>query len=95
MAHCRTNSRHRRDRGGDVMVPDRIFPGDPGGFRMEVGTKENVVFLGLQRVPRGPTLVLVNNEWGSTVTYDPERHNIIDMDGYVRFVLGLVAGEVG
>ncbi len=60
---------------------------------MEPGTKEDVVFLGIQKVPRGSALVLVNNKLGSTVTYDPERHNIINMDGYVRFVLGFAAGE--
>ncbi|MDD3845820.1 MAG: hypothetical protein PHC90_05605 [Syntrophorhabdaceae bacterium] len=54
---------------------------------MEAAEKENVVFLGLQKVPRGRTLVLVNNESGSTVTYDPARHTIINMDGYVRSVL--------
>lgn len=54
---------------------------------MEAGTKENVTFLGLQRVPRGEALILVNNESGSTVTYDPARHNIVNMDGYVRSVL--------
>ncbi len=54
---------------------------------MEGNRKENVTFLGLQRVPRGEALVLVNNESGSTVTYDPARHNIINMDGYIRSVL--------
>ena len=60
---------------------------------MEVRAKENVVFLGLQKIPRGRALVLVNDERGSTVTYDPCRHNIINMDGYVRFVLGVLAGN--
>jgi hypothetical protein len=54
---------------------------------MEAAAKENVTFLGLQKVPRGEPLVLVNNESGSTVTYDPARHTIINMDGYIRFVL--------
>jgi hypothetical protein len=57
------------------------------GSTMEARTKENVTFLGLQRVPRGEALILVNNESGSTVTYDPARHNIVNMDGYVRSVL--------
>lgn len=61
------------------------------GVWMEAGTKENVVFLGLQKIPRGTALVLVNNQSGSTVTYDPDRHNIINMDGYVRFALGVLA----
>jgi hypothetical protein len=54
---------------------------------MEAARKENVTFLGLQKVPRGEALVLVNNEMGSTVTYDPARHTIVNMDGYVRSVL--------
>ncbi len=60
---------------------------------MEVRAKENVVFLGLQKIPQGGALVLVNNQSGSTVTYDPGRHNIINMDGYVRLVLGILAGN--
>ena len=55
--------------------------------------KENVLFLGIQKVPKGPALVLVNNESGSTVAYNPERHNIINMNGYVRFVLGVYSGR--
>lgn len=54
---------------------------------MEGNQKENVTFLGLQRVPRGEALILVNDESGSTVTYDPVRHNITNMDGYIRSVL--------
>ncbi len=54
---------------------------------MGVRTKENVTFLGLQKVPWGEALILVNNESGSTVTYDPARHTIVNMDGYVRSVL--------
>lgn len=60
---------------------------------MEVRAKESVVFLGLQKIPRGGPLVLVNDESGSTVTYDPDRHNIINTDGYVRVVLGILAGN--
>jgi hypothetical protein len=54
---------------------------------MEADRKESVTFLGLQRVPQGEALILVNNASGSTVTYDPVRHTIINMDGYVRSVL--------
>lgn len=57
--------------------------------------KENVNFLGIQRVPRGGAIVLVNNEMGSTVAFDPKRHNIINADGYVRFVIGSIVGRNG
>lgn len=55
--------------------------------------KENVSFLGIQKIPGGGTIVLVNNEKGSTVAFNPAKHNIINMDGYVRFVIGAVAGR--
>lgn len=52
--------------------------------------KENVSFLGIQKLPKGGMLILVNNEMGSTVAFDPQRHNIINLDGYVRFVIGTI-----
>lgn len=55
--------------------------------------KENVSFLGIQRIPKGGTIILVNNEKGSTVAFDPQRHNIINIDGYIRFVIGAFQGR--
>ncbi len=57
--------------------------------------KENVTFLGVQNGPGGRKFVLVNNEKGSTVKYNAARHNIINMDGYVRFVVGIGSGRNG
>ncbi len=73
--------------------------GNNGGMQKEAAggfqKKENVVFLGLQRVPKGGSLVLVNNEKGSTVAFNPAKHNIINMDGYIRFIIGALAGRNG
>jgi len=57
--------------------------------------KENVTFHGVQNGPGGRKFVLVNNEKGKTVKYNSARHNIINMDGYVRFVLGIDSGRNG
>jgi len=73
--------------------------GKNGGMQKEIAggsqKKENVVFLGLQKIPKGGSLVLVNNEKGSTVAFNPAEHNIINMDGYIRFIIGAIARRNG
>lgn len=76
-----------QDKPGSVAISDRTGRETMSGSQK----KENVSFLGIQKIPKGGALVLVNNEKGSTVTFDPSRHNIINMNGYIRFVIGAFA----